>query len=412
MSNMSTPAKTKPSAQALRPTPTKAPSGRITQAEAVRQHNLAQVLAIVANNHKPLSRADIAQLIGVSRATASALVDQLVEGNLLEELDAIRSGRAGRPATPVQVATHTVAGLGIQVDVDYLAVRALDLAGNVLADWLEPIDLTGSDPVQVLAQLGQQTNQIAEQLISQSVRLTGAVLALPGIADSPLGPLRLAPNLRWSNVDAATLINLTACQLLRIDNEATLAARAELAAWASQPSTTPAEQTQRPRSFLYLSVGFGIGGAAILDGRTFPGNQGWAGEIGHVTVDPQGDACTCGSSGCLEVLAGRRTLMQIAGLDPSEPAEHLAQAAARGDAPALAALAQAGWALGVALGSAFNLLDLPAAVIGGFPAPLMPQLGPLIAAELKHRAMASRLVGKAPEILSPLGGPQSATTGA
>src|SRR5690606_16022162 len=126
---------------------------------------------------------------------------------------------------------------------------------------------------------------------NKGARVAGACLALPGIVDRVSGPLRLAPNLGWADEDLGALRTVAPFDEIgvRVANEANLAAVAEIRA----------QHAARP-SFLYVSGEVGIGGALVDGGVVFKGDHGWSGELGHVTVDPNGPDCTCGSEGCLE----------------------------------------------------------------------------------------------------------------
>ncbi len=141
--------------------------------------------------------------------------------------------------------------------------------------------------------------------LPDDVRMAGSCLAIPGLVDRPAGPVRMAPNLGWRNVDVVGLFRAhpgTTDVQIRLDNEATLAARAEA------DVLRPAGRL----SFLYLSGEVGIGGALVMDGAVFGGLHGWSGEIGHSVVEPAGRACRCGSIGCLEQYAGKDALMRSA----------------------------------------------------------------------------------------------------
>src|SRR5665647_3633196 len=101
--------------------------GRAARQDSLRHHNLALTLRQVLDAPSPVSRADIAAATGLTRATVSALVDRLLEARLVAELEPVASQRAGRPAVPLAAARGTVAAVGMEVNVDYLGVRAIDL---------------------------------------------------------------------------------------------------------------------------------------------------------------------------------------------------------------------------------------------------------------------------------------------
>jgi predicted NBD/HSP70 family sugar kinase len=170
---------------------------------------------------------------------------------------------------------------------------------------------------------------------------------------------------------------------------------------------------------LYVSGEIGVGGGIIVGGELFRGTQGFGGEFGHMTVDPGGRPCACGSRGCLETIVGLEALLELAGLDPSgastttgsgEPVAALAARARAGDEQALAALRDAGRWLGVAIASAANLLNFQAAVLGGFFAQLSTWLAAPIARELEVHVLASDWA--VPRVLPSTLGPEAAVRGA
>jgi predicted NBD/HSP70 family sugar kinase len=345
----------------------------------LREHNLGLVLRLIIDASAPPSRADIAVATGLTRATVSSLADRLIMGSLVTELPPVMLQRAGRPAVPLIPAAGTLAAVGLEINVDYLGVRVVDLAGAVLGQQVQSADFRGSDPVEVLGRLSELYCEVTGPL-SAELRMAGSCLAVPGLVDSMVGPLRLAPNLGWRDVDVVREFHshpATADVTIRLGNEATLAGRAE--ADALRPGGL--------LSFLYLSGEVGIGGALVVDGSVFGGRHGWSGEIGHTVVDPAGPLCRCGSTGCLEQYAGKDALMRSAGLALDLPIDALLTAAQRGDNAALASLAGGAQALGTALANAVNLIDVENVVLGGIYGPLAEFLIPGIEDVLRNRVL-------------------------
>ena len=365
----------------------------------LREHNLSLVLRLIVEAAAPPSRADIAATTGLTRATVSSLVDALIEAGLVTELPPVMSQRAGRPAVPLVPAAGTVAAVGMEVNVDYLGVRLVDLSGAVLAQEIRAGDFRGSDPARVVPELAGLYRSVVDAA-DRSARLAGAGLALPGLVDRNAGPVRLAPNLGWRDVDVAGLFRAAleptghpetghpdtggdpataSDRPILLDNEATLAARAEC----------DALRGLGVRTFLYLSGEVGVGGALVLDGAVFGGRHGWSGEIGHTVIDPDGPRCRCGATGCLEQYAGKDALLRAAGLDLSLGIDHLQRAAAAGDPAAVASFAVAARALGTAIANAVNLVDVETVVLGGLYATLAGELVPGIERVLDQRVLAA-----------------------
>jgi predicted NBD/HSP70 family sugar kinase len=351
-------------------------AGRAARQESLRHHNLALTLRHVLDAPTPVSRADIAAATGLTRATVSALVDRLLAANLVAELEPPTPQRAGRPAVPLAPAKGTVAAVGMEVNVDYLGVRAVDLGGRVLQQLVEIGDFRGSSPEAVLGRLASLAGSVLAVLSADGVLIVGTALALPGLVDSVTGPLRLAPNLGWRDVDVVAVMAehpVLAGMPPRLANEANLAARAEARARRGEPS-----------SFVYVSGEVGIGAAIVLDGQIFGGRHGWSGEIGHTVLGTAGSA---DDGGTLESYAGQDAILQRAGLGRSASVADLVAAAERGERRVLDALAQAGEALGVALANVVHVVDVEHVVLGGIYADLAPYLREAVLDQLQRRVI-------------------------
>ncbi|MBO3085031.1 ROK family protein [Cellulomonas fengjieae] len=344
---------------------------RVARQAQMRDQNLGVALRGIVDAPAPVSRAQLAAAEGLARATVSGLVDHLIEARLVRELDPAQTQRAGRPAVPLAPARGTVAGVGMEINVDYLGVRAIDLSGDVLAEHVELDDLRGADAGAVLDRLAALAAPVVQDLQARGIRVAGTALALPGLVDRVTGPLRVAPNLGWRDVDVVAAVSAhpaLAALPPRVANEANLAARAEAHARGGSPS------------FAYVSGEVGIGGAIVLDGEIVPGRHGWSGEIGHIVVDAfRGPRA---SDGSLEALAGQDAMLRAAGLPQTARLDALLDALATGDARASAAVAQAARALGVALASVANVVDVGEVVLGGTFGQLFDHVHDEVAARL------------------------------
>ncbi|CAM3411745.1 ROK family transcriptional regulator [Occultella aeris] len=348
--------------------------GGAVRQETLREHNLSLIARTVVSAPTPPSRADVATATGLTRATVSRLVTELIEGGLVAEDAPLTAGLAGRPAIPLRPAPGTVGALGLEVNIDYLGARVLDLSGTVLGEATRERDLRGSDPAQVLAELGALGAEAVTT--AGGTRLAGTGLALPGLLRG--GVLLRAPNLGWTDVTPADLLGAPIPGgRLHLGNEARFAAGAELAAGSGGDS------------FLYLSGSVGIGAAIVHGGEFFAGEHGWSGELGHVCVDPTGPACRCGATGCLETYAGTAALLSRAGLAEDARTPDLIAALSAGDPDARAAVDAAARALGTAVGAFINLVDVSEVVLGNTFAPLTEHLRPELERELALRVLAA-----------------------
>ncbi|WP_441247596.1 ROK family protein [Kitasatospora sp. McL0602] len=229
-----------------------------------------------------------------------------------------------------------------------------------------------------VAALGAEAQAEAAGL---GLRVEGRVLAVPGVVPhAGQGLIEHAPNLGWHAVRPADHWPDPGTVPVP-ENEANLGALAEY--WQAEHGA---------ETFVHISAEAGIGAALIVDGQLFRGSRGsrgFAGELGHIPVDPEGVPCPCGARGCLEQYAGEAAVLREAGLAAAgDPVARLAERAAAGDQATLRALERAGRALGLALVSAVNLIDPDSLVLGGAYAELAEWLLPAVRAELAARVRA------------------------
>ncbi|MEV5910872.1 ROK family transcriptional regulator [Streptomyces chartreusis] len=340
--------------------------------QGMRRRNLASVMHTVSAEG-PLSRAAVASRIGLTRAAVSTLVDELIRSGLLEELGPERPGRVGRPGSALAVSGHGPAGIGAEIGVDHLAVCAVDLRGEVRARAVRHGANRGRAAGPVIEELDALVRQVVAEAEREGLWPAGLAVAVPGLVARDTRTVVRAPNLDWRDTDLAEL--LPTDFPLTVGNEADFGALAEL--WLGDGT---------PRDFLHVSAEIGIGAAVVVDGGLLRGTRGFAGELGHVPVEPYGPECPCGGRGCLEQYAGEEAVLRAAGLEPGEDRVGLlATRAAEGDEDVRRALRDAGTALGIALTGAVNLLDPESVVLGGALAGLAPWLLPSLEAELARR---------------------------
>ncbi|WP_193786372.1 ROK family transcriptional regulator [Actinoplanes friuliensis] len=343
-------------------------TGSPVRQSSVRAHNLALVLQTVANSADPISRAAVAAVTGLTRATVSALVDDLVTGALLTEVEPPPRSGAGRPAVGLTLAGAGPAGLGLEINVDYRAACVIDLTGTVRHRLVEPGDQRLADPATAIAALSSLAGRAVALAEADGLTIAGAALAVPGLVAAH-GVVRVAPNLGWQDVAIGDFLGDLP---VTVDNEANLAALSELGSG------------DLPRDFVYISGEIGIGAGIVLDGALYRGTRGWSGEIGHIPINPDGPDCRCGARGCLEQYAGQEAVLRAAGV---ATVEDLIVVASAGEPAALAALTAAGAALGMAVATVVNLLDVKTIVLGGSYASLLPWLRDSITAEAGRRVL-------------------------
>lgn len=349
-------------------------------AQDLRATNLSTVLHHVLAAPGTATRAAIAASTGSTRATVSRLVDELVSlGIVTESAPKPTSGR-GRPAICLNIAPKRVCALGLEVKVDTLKAQLVDLNGSIIAA-AESAHTPNATPQETLTAL-YKLAKLLFKTTPKHMCYVGSALALPGLV-SPAG-MAYAPNLDWHDLSYEEIAEHLADLAPRlIGNEADLAAFR-----VATPSPGVFSDTD---SFIFLSGEVGVGCGVVLRHRSISGENGWAGEFGHISVVPEGSQCTCGSYGCLETFLGRRALARRAHMDEtSEPADVIARALS-GDEAASNAIRDAGTALGRALAMVINILDIHTIILGGNLAELADSIEPYCRRELTRFSHHARL---------------------
>ena len=318
----------------------------------------------------PRSRARLATELGLTRSAASALVGDLEERGLVRSAGVERGG-LGRPGTAVEIDGGSVCGIGAEVNVNHVATMALDLAGEVVAEHRIALDANRLAVAEVLDRLAELVRRTDDDVRASGRTTVGCVVGVAGLLDRTHEVLTVGPNLRWKDVPVGAELRarLGATYPVTIDNEANLAAVAE---------ATPGDAGRQDILVIFGEVG--MGGGIVVDGRPLRGHQGYAGEFGHMIVEPGGRRCGCGRVGCWETVAGLRALLDAAA-DPDDPLrdpelsleDRLAEINRRadlGDARTLAALDQLGSWVGIGAAMLANALNPAAIVLSGYYAEL------------------------------------------
>ncbi|HEX2159347.1 MAG TPA: ROK family transcriptional regulator [Actinomycetes bacterium] len=352
------------------------PSGDVPlRPRAMRDRNRALVLDAVAR-HEPVTRAQLAARTGLTKSSVSSIVTELLAAHLVVEQGAQRGSELGRPGTALTLARDGLAGLGLEVNVDYLAACVVDLARRTRVQYVEVGDNRARDPAAVAELLARLAAAAVAAARSQGLTISATCVAVPGLVDQETGAVARAPNLDWSGVPLRRLLAgrvPAALTPVLVENEANLAALGEL--WFGDGAGLG--------DYVHISGEIGVGAGIVVAGELFRGAHGHAGELGHTTLEPDGAACACGGRGCLELFCGQEAILRRAGLDPAVststgradgPVSTLVGQLAAGDGQALAALEVAGRSLGVAAASLVKLLDPDTVVLGGIYAVLAPWL--------------------------------------
>ena len=273
------------------------PKKQTADQESVRKVNTSLVLNAL-RLHAPISRAELASITKLNRSTISNIVNVLIEDNLVLELDTMES-KIGRPGIALTLKPDGGAVIGIEIGVGFISVILTDFVANIL--WREWIEFSLTKPqIEIISKAEKLIDQAISFAEEKNLRLLGIGLGVPGLVNVQRGELLFAPNLGWRNVPLRLMWNQRFQLPLYVENEANLGALGEYYFGVGRDVD----------NFIFLSSGVGLGGGVIINGNLFKGGRGFAGEIGHIQRDSQGEICGCGRRGCWETQVGPRAVLQ------------------------------------------------------------------------------------------------------
>jgi predicted NBD/HSP70 family sugar kinase len=299
------------------------------------------------------TRTDLRRLTGLSRTAVVARVSALVDAGLLllgEEL----ASTGGRPPGALVFNHDAGVVLAVAIGRSRSQLAVFDLEGRELAGDTRDHGV-GISAQELMPQLAERLTAMLEDV---EPPVLGIGMSLPGIVDPEKIVSVDSPVMGgWDGVDLAPYLRQVADVPIYLANDADVLARSELFG--------PGE---KPRNALVVKASTGLGMGVIADGRIIPGAMGAAGEIGHTRLDSAGELpCRCGSTGCLETIAGGWALVARlveSGVQAGHVRDLVASALA-GDAVARGLLRESGRHLGELLAIAINLLNPEVVVIGG-----------------------------------------------
>ena len=281
--------------------------------------------------------------------------------------------------------------IGVDLGGTNLRISAVDSDGNLLQKITTGAQVTkGRDFV--VQEMSEAIRQLSAKFASLG-KPEGIGIGVPGIIDMDTGIVRKSPNLPdWIDYPVREEIERRIQTRVVLENDANVAALGEKWLGAGR----------EVESLCMITLGTGVGGGLVLDGKIWRGMTGMAGEVGHMNVEPNGPACGCGSKGCIEQFASATAIKRMAieaiskgeapelGRAMKEEAEFTSrivyQMAVQGDAAAQSIFRKAGTALGVTIGSLVNLLNLPMYVVGGGVASAWEAFAPAMMEEVRRRS--------------------------
>ena len=306
-----------------------------------------------------MTRAELTQRLDLSRSTVKALVGDLADLGLVEEVVPSGGERVGRPSHLVAPRDDGPAAIGVDIDVAHVTIATVGLGGVIHSREVITTGAVPSTPAELVRLLAETIPRLADSGGTPG-RLCGLGVSVPGTVDLATGRIGVAPNLGWEDVPfGKMLLDVVPDELaVVVGNDADLAVLAEHVRGNARDVD----------DVVYLLGRIGVGAGILVAGAPVRGRDGHAGEIGHNVLDPHGPPCHCGKRGCIETYLGEAAMLRLAGR--TEPRTDEAVAALFADAregseDALKAIHAVAEPLGRAIANLLNTLNPERVLLGG-----------------------------------------------
>lgn len=353
----------------------------VARPDEVRPFNRASLLRLL-HVGGPATRAALATELGLNRSTIKMLVDGLAEAGVVEERVPRISRGAGRPSLLVLPQPQAAVVLAVDVQVEHVGIALVGLGGQILGrnSW----NLRGRqrEPDEVITHVAESTALLAQDL---GLRPVAAGISVPGVVRRSDGHVHEVTNLHWRDVALGERMRTLLGIPVVVGNDAELGALAEHLRGVGKGASDA----------VFVSADVGVGGGVIAGGTPLRGSAGYIGEIGHMTVRPNGISCHCGNKGCWETEVGEAALCRALGLpeDSSRGAVVAELRQLQGSPDVLDRLGEYAQWLALGLVNVVNILAPELVVLGDLFTALPDAVVSFAADEVRRRSMVSRALG-------------------
>ncbi|AEI12811.1 MULTISPECIES: ROK family transcriptional regulator [Cellulomonas] len=354
------------------------PAGAAGSQSSLREAN-RQLVVETVKRYGGLTQVELATATGLSQATVSTIVRELYAAGVV---DTVATTRSGRRAQMVTLARRVGLAAGIQIGHRHLRVALGDFSHEILAEQTLPLPVehrvdTTLDRVALLVV------DLLERVGASLQDIVGMGVGVPAPVDAATGMISvhgIMPG--WDDVHLGQVLSKRLDLPVYVDNDANLGAFAESTAGAARDFSDS----------LFVRASYGVGAGIVLGNQVFRGFAGTAGEIGHLTVAPDGDECRCGRRGCLDTVVGSSALLDAIGPVPGIASlRDVVQRANQGDERCGDAVAEAGSVIGTAVAGLALAVNPQVVVIGGELAETGETLVAPLRAALQRYALPNRI---------------------
>lgn len=349
-----------------------------------------RILLNILSDLQPISRAEIAKISGLNKATISTITSELLKDRcIVEQSNGRTTPIGGKPPTPLRLNALRFGLLGVDIRADETIVALSDFNNNLVARHRFE---TANDSEAFLVKIGEEITKLRLKH-NDFIEYAGIGVSLPGLVDNHVGKFLISTVLPWRDVPVVQLLSEATGLPVVIDNSARCAALAEL--WNGKA------QYAHLRNLLYVSISTGLACGIVIDGGLYRGGNDTAGQFGHFSIDLSGPVCRCGQRGCWDLYASdkatiARYLASRNGSNKRQPTmRKLMELVESGDEQATEAVRETARYLGIGITGLLNGLDPEVVVIGGEITKAWGLIEPIITEKTRSSLLDPRAQGVA-----------------
>lgn len=330
-----------------------------------------KVVLRLIKDHDEITRSSLAKKSGLTPPSITRIVDELISKDQLVESLGVGDSSGGRPPVIVKFKNHNNLIIGIDLGATYIRGCLVDLNANFVSEIQVPTELEKGF-FSIIEKVVKVINKLHNRKEPEA-RIWGVGIGVAGLVNSETGIIESSPDFRWSNIDLRKELDKHIDLPFFYDNSTRLMALGELKMGIKE----------NQKNFAVINIGYGIASGLVVEGNLLKGFSGFAGELGHISVDTDSSVqCKCGMNGCLEALASGHRIASLGKLalanNSSElleelcmgnegliTAELVAKAAKKGDAASIKIYDEVAEYLCKGIGTIANLLNPETVYVGG-----------------------------------------------
>ncbi len=268
--------------------------------DVIRQHNKQMILDIIKEK-RPISRAEITKITKLSPTSVGRIVGELCEQGLVRETE-LSSGGVGRKAIMLDIDPQAVFSIGVDIGKKVVRFGVMEFSGKLLYELPVGHTAVETEAGRTIDLIADTINRLVREQGLEGSKLIGIGIGVPGVIDHERGVVQYSSTLGWRNVPLALHIKERTGIDTVIDNDLKVKILAEYLSGSARGSKKTA----------LIELGTGVGSSLIIDGEIFRGGSNSAGELGHTTLDPNGNLCECGKRGCLQTYIDESAILHEA----------------------------------------------------------------------------------------------------